>query len=121
MYKVLEELQPILNELYAYSGDCDECCMKHFANGLCILYTGGDPCNQSLYADYQSSGISEVEWVKYEEDSSYVPKDTFREDLWEVVYEVYNRLTEEGREQFWNKAYPHGHITDCYWLYLYQK
>jgi len=120
MNKTLKELQPILNELCFNSGDCDECCMKHFENGLCILYTGGNPCDQSLYTDYQDSGISDAEWVKYNEDNLYVPSRTFREDLWTAIYNKYNNLSEKDREYFWRKVHPHGHIKNSYWLHLYQ-
>lgn len=116
----LNKLQPVLSTLYMYSGDEDECCMKHFENGLCILYKGGDPSNQELYVDYSSSGISSEEWDKYEEDDSYEPKDTFRGDLWKEVYDVYQELSEKEREFFWGKVFPYGHITSSRWLHYYK-
>ena len=120
MSKVLNKLQPILNELYMYSGDQDECCMKHFENGLCILYTGGNPCDQSLYADYQDSGTTEEEWLKWEEDNSYVPESTFRQELWGKVYSTYENLSDKDKDLFWDKVFPYGHITSSSWLHYYE-
>lgn len=120
MKKMINSLKPILHELYMYSGDRDECCMKHFENGLCILYIGGNPCDQSLYADYKDSGISEEEWLKVEKGISYSPRATFREDLWRKLYSTYNSLDEEGKDYFWIKAHPFGHISDCPWLQCYR-
>lgn len=115
----LNKLQPTLSTLYMYSGDQDECCIKHFENGLCILYKGGDPSKQDLYVDYNNSGISSEEWDKQEENNSYQPKYTFREDLWKDVYNVYKKLSEKERQIFWGKVSPYGHITSSRWLQYY--
>jgi len=116
----LEQAGYLLQRIYN-RGDRDECSMKHIINGLCLIYTGSDPTNQELYADYSSAGYNKLEWDKYEEDESYEPKTTFDKELWQELKELVCSMEDGDKEEFYRLAHPYGAIADDHWMTYYIK
>lgn len=110
----------LINNLQS-SGDQDECSMKHVVNGLCILYIGKDPSDQSLYVDYDNSGTSYEDWMLYEADNNHEPKAVFRKDLWSELYLLVNSMDDNTKKMFYKAAHPYCDIKDDHWMTYYNK
>ncbi|HBN6198030.1 TPA: hypothetical protein ACX3EK_003330 [Vibrio parahaemolyticus] len=102
-------------------GDQDECAIKHYVNGLCILYVGKDPSDQSLYVDYSDSGVLHSEWEEHRDDEDYEFDSVFYEQEWKSLHKLYNSMSTNQQKQFFKLAYRYGDIENDLWMRFYTR